>query len=149
MNASDLSRQPYRRPPLNRATDPQRMNWLWRLICETAELDMAELLEALHAAQISIDLSRMRRWSVSDRDDAFFPMSNAEIERNMRMLVAQRKAKKDGPTAPNQALAHERKAEPGVDPAMASGAEAAVSSNVVLAPAAPGAAAADEPVLAV
>ena len=149
MNASDLSRQPYRRPPLNRATDPQRMNWLWRLICETAELDMAELLEALHAAQISIDLSRMRRWSVSDRDDAFFPMSIAEIERNLRMLVALRKAKKYGPAAPNQALAHERKAEPGVDPAMASGAEAAVSSNVVLAPAAPGAAAADEPVLAV
>jgi len=125
------------------------MNWLWRLICETAELDMAELLEALHAAQISIDLSRMRRWSVSDRDDAFFPMSIAEIERNLRMLVALRKAKKAGPAAPNQALAHERKAESGVDPAMASGAEAAVSGNVVLPPAAPGAAAADEPVLAV
>ncbi len=149
MNASDLSRQPYRRPPLNRATDPQRMNWLWRLICETAELDMAELLEALHAAQISIDLSRMRRWSVSDRDDAFFPMSIAEIERNLRMLVALRKAKKDGPTAPNQALAHERKAELGVDPSMASAAEAAVTSNAVLFPAAAGAAAADEPVLAV
>ena len=143
MGVPDLSRQPYRRPPLNRATDPQRMNWLWRLICETAELDMTELLEALHAAQIPIDLSRMRRWSVSDRDDTFFPMSIAEIERNLRMLVALRKAKKNGPAAPAEVPAHARKEEPVVDPAMTSGDEAAVSSNVVMASAAPAATAAD------
>ena len=60
MDVPSLSRQPYRRPPLLRATDPQRMNWLWRLVCELAELRPADVVEALHAAQIPV----ADRWAI-------------------------------------------------------------------------------------
>lgn len=92
MDVPNLSRQPYRRPPLVRATDPQRMNWLWRLVCELAELRPADVVEALHAAQVPVDLARVRSWVVSDREDNFFPISIAELERNLRALLAQRAA---------------------------------------------------------
>lgn len=87
MHTPDLSREPYRRPPMSRATDPQRMNWLWRLICEVAELRAADVVEALHAAQVPVDQSRARSWIVSDRDDGFFPISIVEMERNLRSLL--------------------------------------------------------------
>ena len=90
MDVPNLSRLPYRRPPLVRATDPQRMNWLWRLVCELAELRPSDVVEALHAAQIPVDLARARSWVVSDRDDNFFPISIAELERNLRALLALR-----------------------------------------------------------
>jgi hypothetical protein len=99
MDVPNLSRQPYRRPPLLRATDPQRMNWLWRLVCELAELRPADVVEALHAAQIPVDLARARSWVVSDRDDNFFPISIAELERNVRALLALREVMRE-----NQAL---------------------------------------------
>ncbi len=99
MDVPNLSRQPYRRPPLLRATDPQRMNWLWRLVCELAELRPADVVEALHAAQIPVDLARARSWVVSDRDDGFFPISIAELERNVRALLALREVMRE-----NQAL---------------------------------------------
>lgn len=92
MHAPDLSRQPYRRPPMTRATDPQRMNWLWRLVCEVAELHPAEVVEALHATQVPVDQARVRSWCVSDRDDSFFPISIAEMERNLRAVLLQREA---------------------------------------------------------
>ncbi len=91
MHAVDLSRQPYRRPPLSRATDPQRMNWLWRLLCEVADVSSADVVDALHASQIPIDQTRARSWVVSDRDDAFFPISIAEVERNLRAVLQLRK----------------------------------------------------------
>ena len=90
MDVPNLSRLPYRRPPLVRATDPQRMNWLWRLVCDLAELRPADVVEALHAVQIPVDLARARSWVVSDRDDNFFPISIAELERNLRALLALR-----------------------------------------------------------
>lgn len=90
MDVPNLSRLPYRRPPLVRATDPQRMNWLWRLVCDLAELRPADVVEALHAAQIPVDLARARSWVVSDREDNFFPISIAELERNLRALLALR-----------------------------------------------------------
>lgn len=95
MNAPDLYRQPYRRPPLVRATDPQRMNWLWRLICEVAEIRPAEVVEALHSLKIPVDQQRARSWTVSDRDDSFFPMSIAELERNLRALQVLRTARRE------------------------------------------------------
>lgn len=76
MNAFDLRRQMYRRPPMSRATDPMRMNWLWRLICEMADVQATEMVEALQAAQVAVDQQRVRGWSVSDRDDSFFPMTS-------------------------------------------------------------------------
>ena len=72
---------------MSRATDPQRMNWLWRLICEVAEVRPADVVEALHAAQVPVDQSRARSWIVSDRDDSFFPISIVEVERNLRSLL--------------------------------------------------------------
>lgn len=92
MHAPDLSRQPYRRPPMSRATDPQRMNWLWRLVCEVAELGPADVVEALHASQVPVDQTRARSWFVSDRDDSFFPISIAEVERNLRAVLLLRQA---------------------------------------------------------
>lgn len=91
MHAVDLSRQPYRRPALSRATDPQRMNWLWRLLCEVADVSPADVVEALHASQVPIDQTRARSWVVSDRDDSFFPISIAEVERNLRAVLQLRK----------------------------------------------------------
>lgn len=92
MHAPDLTRQPYRRPPMTRGTDPQRMNWLWRLICEVADVRPADVVEALHATQVPVDQSRARSWFVSDRDDNFFPISIAEVERNLRALLLLREA---------------------------------------------------------
>ncbi len=92
MHASDLSRQPYRRPPMSRATDPQRMNWLWRLVCEVADVRPAEVVEALHAAQVPVDLGRARSWVASDSEDNFFPVSMTEIERNLRAVLLLREA---------------------------------------------------------
>ncbi len=119
MDVPNLSRQPYRRPPLLRATDPQRMNWLWRLVCELAELRPADVVEALHAAQIPVDLARARSWVVSDRDDGFFPISIAELERNVRALLALREVMRE-----NQALL-----------ALAGGAEASADMAADAAPA--------------
>lgn len=100
MHAPDLSRQPYRRPPMSRATDPQRMNWLWRLVCEVAELGPADVVEALHASQVAVDQTRARSWFVSDRDDSFFPITIAEVERNLRAVLLLREAMRE-----NDALA--------------------------------------------
>ena len=105
MNAPNLSRQAYRRPPLVRATDPQRMNWLWRLVCEVAEIRPAEVVEALHALQVPVDQQRARSWTVSDRDDSFFPMSIAEVERNLRALVELRTARREEGEVPADELA--------------------------------------------
>ncbi|PWK82726.1 hypothetical protein [Fulvimonas soli] len=95
--------QTYRRPPMTRACDPQRMNWLWRLVCEVAELQPGRLVEALHAAQVPVDLQRVRSWSVPDTDDAFFPMTLAEVERNLRALVALRRRNAVRPVADDAA----------------------------------------------
>jgi DNA mismatch repair protein MutH len=79
--------QGYRRPPLTRGVDPQRMNWLWRLICEVAALQPAEVAEALHGAQVPVDLQRVRGWVASDTEEHFFPLTIAELERNLRALA--------------------------------------------------------------
>jgi hypothetical protein len=100
MHAPDLTRQPYRRPPLARATDPQRMNWLWRLFCEVADIRPPEVVEALHALQIPVDQQRVRSWTVSDREDSFFPVSIAEVERNLRALVLLRVARRERDDVP-------------------------------------------------
>ncbi|WP_017463054.1 hypothetical protein [Dyella ginsengisoli] len=89
----ELARLPYRRPPMNRGIDPQRLNWLWRLICELGEVQPDEVVEALHAAVVPVDAHRARSWTVGDRDPGFFPITLAELERNMRALIALRQAR--------------------------------------------------------
>ena len=93
MNEPDLSQLPYRRPPMTRGVDPQRMNWLWRLICELGAVDSAEVVQALHAAQVPVDLRRVKSWTVSDREASFFPLTLAEMERNLRCVLALRQAR--------------------------------------------------------
>lgn len=92
MSDPELSRMPYRLPPMTRGVDPQRMNWLWRLICELASVDEAEVVEALHAEVVPVDLRRVKSWTVSDREANFFPINLAEMERNVRALIAWRQA---------------------------------------------------------
>ena len=98
MNEPDLSQLPYRRPPMTRGVDPQRMNWLWRLICELGAIDAPEVMEALHAAQVPVDLRRVKSWTVSDREASFFPITLAELERNLRSVLALRLAVREAQT---------------------------------------------------
>lgn len=89
----ELARLPYRRPPMNRGIDPQRLNWLWRLICELGDVQPDEVVEALHAAVVPVDAQRARSWTTGDRDPGFFPITLAELERNLRALIALRQAR--------------------------------------------------------
>lgn len=97
MNAADLSQLPYRRPPMTRGIDPQRMNWLWRLVCEVGAIESAEVVEALHAAGVPVDVGRVNSWVVSDREDSFFPITIAELERNLRAMAVFRQANANRP----------------------------------------------------
>ncbi|MEO8778086.1 MAG: hypothetical protein ABI389_05375 [Rhodanobacter sp.] len=72
---------------MSRATDPQRMNWLWRLVCEVADIRPAEVVEALHVTHVPIDLGRARSWVAGDDEEGFLSLSIAELERNLRALV--------------------------------------------------------------
>lgn len=76
-----------------RGVDPKRMNWLWRLICELGSIDASEVVESLHAAGVAVDLRRVKSWTVSDREASFFPMTLAEMERNVRTVLALRIAR--------------------------------------------------------
>ena len=88
---SDLNFRPYQRPPMTRGLDPQRVNWLWRLVCEVAGLDANDVVAALHAMQVPVDHQRVASWLASDRDDNYFPLTVAEMERNLRSVLALRK----------------------------------------------------------
>ena len=92
---SDLNYRPYQRPPMTRGLDPQRVNWLWRLVCEVAGLDANDVVAALHAMQVPVDHQRVASWLASDRDDNYFPLTVAEMERNLRSVLALRKALAD------------------------------------------------------
>jgi hypothetical protein len=85
----------YTRPPMTRGVDPQRMNWLWQLILEATDLDPDEVRAALTASGVAATGARLHSWQVSDRDDAYFPLSLAELERNLRAVVALKKQRAD------------------------------------------------------
>jgi hypothetical protein len=97
MNAPDLSQLPYRRPPMTRGIDPQRMNWLWRLVCDVGAIEATEVVEALHATGVPVDARRVKSWVVSDREDSFFPITIAELERNLRAMAVFRQANANRP----------------------------------------------------
>lgn len=92
MSETSLHTQPYRRPMMWRGIEPQRMNWLWGLICELGQINATELVQALHASGVAINSKHARRWLVDSRDDAFFPISISELERNVRALLALRES---------------------------------------------------------
>ncbi|HEY4143665.1 hypothetical protein [Pinirhizobacter sp.] len=88
---SDLNFRPYQRPPMTRGLDPQRVNWLWRLVCEVSGLDAGDVVAALHAMQVPVDHQRVASWLANDFEDNYFPLTVAEMERNLRSVLALRK----------------------------------------------------------
>jgi hypothetical protein len=89
---SDLLNRAYQRPPMARGLDPQRVNWLWRLVCEVSALTPREVLEGLHFAEVGVSMQRVDSWLANDTDDNYFPLTIAEMERNIRSVLAMRKA---------------------------------------------------------
>lgn len=80
----------YKKPPLNRGVQPEKMNWLWRLICESGYITVDDVVSALRAANIPVDSARARGWLLSQGDDGYFPLSIAELERNLRLILSAR-----------------------------------------------------------
>ena len=80
----------YKKPPLNRGVDPEKMNWLWRLICESGYITVDDVVSALREANIQVDAFRARGWLLSQGDDGYFPLSIAELEQNLRLILAAR-----------------------------------------------------------
>jgi len=78
----------YTRPPMTRGVDPQRMNWLWQLILQATDLDPADVRTALAAAGVGGADKRIASWQAQDGDDNYFPLTIAELERNLRSVVA-------------------------------------------------------------
>jgi hypothetical protein len=98
---------------MNRGVDPMRMNWLWRLVCEVAALKPADVIEALHAAHVPVDLQRVHSWSAVERDDFFFPLTIAELERNLRALALFRRTRNAVSAALEEVAAGSRETPPG------------------------------------
>lgn len=88
----------YTRPPMTRGVDPQRMNWLWQLILQATDLSPTEVRAALNASGVPVTDQRVASWSVGDGEENYFPLTLAELERNLRAVVA---AKQKSDKAPS------------------------------------------------
>jgi hypothetical protein len=102
----------YTRPPMARGVDPQRMNWLWQLILQATDLDPVDVRKALNATGVGATDKRLASWQVGDRDEDYFPLTIAELERNLRAVVAWKKARADAATAPSTSSAPAAAAAP-------------------------------------
>jgi hypothetical protein len=80
----------YKKPPLNRGVHPEKMNWLWRLICESGYITVDDVVAALRAGNIHVDVTRAKGWLLSQGDDGYFPLSIAELEQNLRLILSAR-----------------------------------------------------------
>lgn len=80
----------YRHPPLNRGINPLKMNWLWRLICQIGYVAVDDVIAALGAAGIGVSRERALGWLKSEGDDGYFPLTIAELEQNVRAILAAR-----------------------------------------------------------
>jgi hypothetical protein len=99
MSEIDPPLREYARPSLTRGVDPQRMNWLWQLIVQATDLDPVEVRKALNAMGVGATDQRLASWQVGDRDASYFPMTIAELERNLRAVIAWKKAGSVAPAA--------------------------------------------------
>lgn len=88
MSTSDAPVPSYTRPPMTRGVDPQRMNWLWQLIIEATGLDPADVRDALNACGVPATDRHLASWQATDGDAGYFPLTIAELERNLRSVVA-------------------------------------------------------------
>lgn len=98
MTDQDTPAREYTRPPMTRGVDPQRMNWLWQLVLQATDLDPADVRQALNATGVAATDQRLASWQASDRDENYFPLTLAELERNLRAVVAwkAKRAQADG-----------------------------------------------------
>jgi len=83
----DSTNHVYTRPPMTRGVDPQRMNWLWQLILQATDLDPSDVRAALVAAGVGGAEKRIASWQAREGDDNYFPLTIAELERNLRSVV--------------------------------------------------------------
>ncbi len=80
----------YRQPPLIRGVHPQKMNWLWRLVCEAGYITVDDVVTALRAGGVDVERSRAMGWLRAEGDDGYFPLSIAELEQNLRSILSAR-----------------------------------------------------------
>jgi len=80
----------YRQPPLNRGINPLKMNWLWRMICQIGYVTVEDVTSALRTAGIEASRERALGWLKSEGDDGYFPLTIAELEQNVRAILAAR-----------------------------------------------------------
>lgn len=80
----------YKQPPLNRGVNPLKMNWLWRLICQVGYVADDDVVSALRHADIHVNHERVLGWHKSEGEDGYFPLTIAELEQNLRALLAAR-----------------------------------------------------------
>ena len=80
----------YRPPPLNRGVHPMKMNWLWRLTCEVGYVSVDDVIAALSEAGVQVGRERALGWLKSEGETGYFPLTIAELERNLRALQATR-----------------------------------------------------------
>lgn len=80
----------YKQPPLNRAVYPQKMNWLWRLVCEAGYITVDDVVAALREKGVEVERGRAEGWLLSEGNDGYFPLSIAELEQNLRSLLSMR-----------------------------------------------------------
>ena len=85
----------YTRPPMTRGVDPQRMNWLWQLILQATDLSPAEVRAALNASGVPVTDQRVASWSLGDAEENYFPLTLAEMERNLRAVIAAKRSDSD------------------------------------------------------
>jgi hypothetical protein len=64
-------------------------------VVEVADLKTAQVVDALHAADIGVNAERVESWIANDQGGDFFPLSIAELERNLRSVLALRHAQQE------------------------------------------------------
>jgi hypothetical protein len=90
MDDNSPTQRAYQRPPMLRGLDPMRVNWLWQLFCEVGDIRPAEVHAALRAVGIPVTEDRVAAWFNPDTHDNYFPITIAEMERNLRTLLVVR-----------------------------------------------------------
>lgn len=108
MTDFEQSAREYTRPPMTRGVDPQRMNWLWQLILQATDLKATDVRAALNASGVPATDARVLSWQVSDRADNYFPLTIAELERNLRAVIATKKQAEPTSDADEVAMASGR-----------------------------------------
>lgn len=87
-------RAPYQRPKIAREVDPNRVNWLWKIVTDVAGMKPAEVVAACAAAGIAIPRNRVKAWSYAEQSPDFSAMNVTELERTLQAVAAFRMAQR-------------------------------------------------------